>query len=132
MRADDLHRALRMFAHTYGKHDARGTLEWFKYRLADPSHLFLITDHHVSVGCVTTTFYWPGFLQCYSLFLFGDELAAKEPWATLKLLRALIAWGRSQGARRFHLSSELGQADLTPLATRLGMTRDMPHFRMEL
>jgi len=132
MRPCDLDRALLMFYLTYGKHDRAATRAWFEARLDDPNHLFLMSGNHALVGCCTTTFYWPSFVQCYCLFLFGNDRLVKEPWATLKLLRALIAWGRSQGARRFHLSSELGQSDLSPLALRLGMTRDMPNFVMEL
>lgn len=82
------------------------------------------------VGCVSTTFYYPDRLDLHSLFIFGD--GSTDVWEALRLLRALVRWGRERGAQTFHLSSELGQADLTPLATRLGMTRDMPAFVMDL
>lgn len=130
MREDDLPKALIWFAITYGPHDRLGAKRWFRARLGDPTHLFLIGEHHALVGVVNSTFYYPKRLDLHSLFIFGDGQG--DVWETLRLLRALIVWGRKRGATKFHLSSELGQADLTPLATRLGMTRDMPAYVMDL
>jgi len=80
-------------------------------------HLVLVSPHGVGISHI----YWK-----YGVTLIGvlDLLTVEpgHPWEALKLLRAMIDWAKSNGAKRYTLSSDTG-VDLGPLATRLSGKR---------
>jgi hypothetical protein len=105
----------------------RGLETWVASLFQSPDIFVACTDGAAIIAFSQARFFDPA-PELRLLYLASET---GTPWDALELLRGAMAWGKERGAEEFFIRSGT-DIDLGPLARRLGKTRAVPCYIVEI
>lgn len=117
----------KKYSHRY---DPVRTEGWFRNNVLKQPLLFLPqrTPNAFCISMLSVSPWLPAEYECHISFLCADDGAM---WETMKLMRASLVWAKQAKCTSWKIASDT-DADLAPLARRLGATEIAPRFILRL
>ena len=101
-----------------GEFDLKSAVAWAAQQVNNPQMVFIRGDRSFGVAHLARRFNAPSRVQAYLTLLYAEP-GTTLPLEPFRVVEALVAWAREQGATKFWLS-DISGCDLGPFAKRLG------------